>query len=97
MARMLFIVVALCGIAVALVQVRRAETSVRHDIQHLRLRRVSVRRSLWDQQVRLNMRTAPREIRRRAELMALDLQGVEPPRGYYAHAPETLPPEGEIE
>ncbi|MGC9454356.1 MAG: hypothetical protein ACP5HU_05780 [Phycisphaerae bacterium] len=97
MARMLLIVVALCGIAVGLVQLRRAETAVRHDIQHLRLRRVAVRRSLWDQQVRLNNLTAPREIRRRVERMALDIEGFEPSGGYYARIPETLPPQGEME
>lgn len=92
MTRMLLIVVALCGIAVGLVQLRRTETAVRHDIQRLELRRVAVRRSLWDQQVRLNVRTAPSEVRRRAERMALDLEDVQPSRGYYARAPETLPP-----
>jgi hypothetical protein len=82
--RMLLLIAALCGIAVGLVQLRRAETAVRHDIQRLQLREVSVRRTLWDQQVRLNHYTAPEQVRRRAHRMALDLRDGEPAPPSYA-------------
>ncbi len=90
MIRMSMIVVALCAIAVGLVQIRRAETSVRHDVQRMEIRRVAVQRKLWDQQVRLNEQMAPERVRHRAVQMALELRDFNPPPMHYAlAAPES--------
>jgi len=67
------VIVILAAIAVGLVHVRRAETNAHHRIQRLQLHRASLRRTLWDQQVRLGYLTAPGRIRRRSQKMALNL------------------------
>ena len=71
--RLAAVIVILAAIAVGLVHVRRAETIDRHQIQRLQLHRARLRRTLWDQQVRLGYLTAPGQIRRRSQKMALDL------------------------
>ncbi len=71
--RLGLIIVLLAGIAVAVVHIRRAEDASRHEIQRLRIRQVSLRRKLWDQQARMGRLAAPAELRRRADRMALHL------------------------
>jgi hypothetical protein len=66
--RLATVILVLAGIAVALVHVRREEIAVRHEIQRLQIRRVALRRTLWEQQVRLGYLAAPEEVRRRAEI-----------------------------
>jgi len=67
------IIVSLTAIAVALVQMRRAELIARHEIQKLQTNEVALRRQLWDQQVQLGRLTSPEVVRRRVEDMALPL------------------------
>ena len=62
------LIVILAAIAVTLVNLRRREIAVRHKIQLMQTQQVSLRRKLWDQQVRLGYLTAPGAIRDRAEL-----------------------------
>ena len=69
--RLAAMILILAGIAVSLVHIRRSEIVVRHEIQHLQMQRVSLRRKLWDQQVRIGYLTAPREIRRRMEQLTM--------------------------
>ncbi|MHC4295144.1 MAG: hypothetical protein ACYSTL_06125 [Planctomycetota bacterium] len=61
----------LTGIALALVQLRRREIVIRHEIQRLEMCEVVLRRRLWDQQVRLGYLTGPQEIRRRVTEISL--------------------------
>ena len=65
--RLAFVIVALAAVAVGLVQLRRREIGIRHEIQQIRLKRVALRRTLWDQQVRLGYLTGPQQINRRVE------------------------------
>ena len=69
--RLVLMILSLAAIGVGLVQIRRAETRACHRIQELQGQQVRLRRRLWDQQIRLGRITAPEEIRRRAEEMAL--------------------------
>jgi hypothetical protein len=71
--RLGLVILLLAGMAVALVHVRRAEVSTRHEIQRLRMRQVTLRRKLWDQQIRVGELTSPREVRKRVEQMKLKL------------------------
>jgi hypothetical protein len=65
--RMIPVVVCLAAIACGLVQLRRSESIARCQIQRLELKEVSLRRQLWDQQVKLGEATSPERIRRRIE------------------------------
>lgn len=71
--RLAIIIVALTAIAVTLIHMRRAELSMNCEMQRLQLEQVSLRRTLWDQQVRLGKVLAPPEVKRRSDEMALDL------------------------
>jgi hypothetical protein len=71
--RLAVVILALAAIAVTLVHIRRSEATVRHEIQDLRTAQVSLRRQLWDRQVRAGQLTAPSEVRRRVGEMALDM------------------------
>ena len=73
MIRLVLVIFSLAAIAVGQVHIRRADATVCHEIQQLQRRQVSLRRRLWDQQVRLGYLTAPDELRHRAGLMALQL------------------------
>jgi len=79
--RMAVVIIALAAIAVALVHLRRAELSVRHETQELRTQQVGLRRELWDLQNRAGQLTAPGEINRRRGQMALDLKDNSPTPG----------------
>ncbi len=65
------VLAALAAIAVMLVQVRRQETVVRHEMQQMRNERVQIRRKLWDQQVRLGYLTGPARVRQRVGEVAI--------------------------
>jgi len=71
--RLALVIIALGAIAVSMVQIRRGETTARHEAQSLQRRQVSLRRRLWDQQIRLGQLTGPQELRRRADRMVLRL------------------------
>ena len=71
--RLAIVILAVAAIAVGLVHIRRMEVTVGHEIEELRTREVSLRRELWDRQVRAGQLSAPNEIRRRVDEMALDL------------------------
>jgi hypothetical protein len=66
-ARLAVVIAILGGIAVGLVQLRRREIVVRHEIQRMQEQQIGLRRRLWDQQVRLGYLTAPREIHHRLD------------------------------
>jgi len=76
--RLALVIVALAGIAVGLVHIRRAEMSVRHEIQCLRLQQISLRRRLWDQQVRLGEIMAPARVRLLAKRLGMVMPGEMP-------------------
>ena len=69
--RMAFVIVSLAGIAAGLVSIRRAQVVVRYDTQMLRVRRLELRRQLWDQQVQLGRLTSPSQLRQRIQRMSL--------------------------
>lgn len=71
--RIAFIIVGLTAIAVGLVHIRRGTMTVRHDIQRLESRHVSLRREIWDRRVRLEYMLAPGAVKQRSEIMALGL------------------------
>lgn len=71
--RMAFIIIGLTVIAVGLVHIRRREVVLRHEIQQMQSEHTSLRREIWDRQVRLGHLMAPREVKQRSETMALDL------------------------
>ena len=71
--RTAFIIIGLTAIAVGLVHIRRQEVATRHEIQRMQSEHTSLRREIWDRQVRIGHLMAPREIKQRSEIMALDL------------------------
>lgn len=71
--RLAIIIISLTAIAVALIHMRRAELSMNCETQRLQMEQVTLRRTVWDQQVRLGRLLAPSEVKRRSEEMALDL------------------------
>ena len=73
MIRLAATIVVLAAIAAALVQLRREEARVRHEIQRCISHQMVVRRKLWGQRVRIGWLIAPSQARRRADEMALDL------------------------
>ena len=64
--RLALVIVLLGAVAVALVHIRRAEMSARHEVQQLQADQVKVRRRLWDQQVHLSGLMSPALLRRQA-------------------------------
>lgn len=73
MIRLGMVIAVLAAMALGLVHVRRAKVRARHEIQGLRLRQISLRRRLWDQEVRIGQLTTPERIRFRAAQMPLGL------------------------
>lgn len=67
--RLATIILALGAIAVGLVHLRRAEMVARYEVQQLQVTQVRLRRTLWDQQVRLSRLMTPAELRRRTETL----------------------------
>ena len=60
-------IIVLTGVAIAMVHMRRQDSAVRHEIQRLQLKQISLRRTLWDQHAVLACRTNPRTIEKRVE------------------------------
>ncbi len=71
--RCALLLVALTVIAAALVHLRRGEVRARYETHRCQARQVTLQRRLWNQQVQLSELTSPRQIRERAEAMALRL------------------------
>lgn len=71
--RMALVILSLAAIAVALVHIRRAETSLRNEVLKLEAQQVKLRRTLWDQQMRLACMANPEAVKQRAAAMSLDL------------------------
>lgn len=71
--RLAVVIVALTAIAVGMVHIRRDRTRLRHETQEQQNKQLTLRRTLWDQQVRLGWLTAPAELRRRVDELALQL------------------------
>jgi hypothetical protein len=67
------VIVCLAAIAAGVVHFRRERTHLRNEVQTLEGRQVTLRRDLWDQQVRLAWLIAPAEVQRRARDLALPL------------------------
>ena len=71
--RLTFLIFSMAVIAVALVHLRRQETSLRHEILQIEASRVDLRRQLWSGQVDLAYKLRPEDVRRRSEEMALQM------------------------
>ncbi len=71
--RIAFIIIGLTAIAVGLVHIRRQEVVLRHEIQRMQSEHTTLRRELWDRQVRIGHLMAPRAVQQRSKTMALDL------------------------
>jgi len=73
MRRLCVIIVALWAMGLGLVHIRRAQVRARRDVQRYRMRQISLRRRLWDQEVRIGQLTTPDRIRFRVAQMPLQL------------------------
>ncbi|HOF18548.1 MAG TPA: hypothetical protein PK082_06535 [Phycisphaerae bacterium] len=73
--RLGLIVVMLAGIAVAVVHIRRAEITARHEILRLQEQRGRLRREAFDQQVRISRLIAPGEVQKRVKELGIPLVG----------------------
>ena len=71
--RIAFVIVSLTAIALALVHLRREEVAIRRDMQRVQSEHVKVRREIWDRQMKIGDMMAPRAIRFRSEVMALEM------------------------
>lgn len=60
MMRMAWIVLLMAAIAAAVVQLRSRQDAARAETFRLEAERVTVRRKLWDQQIRLSVRSVAR-------------------------------------
>lgn len=75
--RFALIIVMMVSIAVGLVHIRLEENSVGNEVQRLQQEHKSLRRRLWDQQVRLSRLTAPEAVRKRMQYMQGSADGPE--------------------
>jgi len=71
--RVVLVIAALAAIVVGQVQLRRVEDRSRHDVERLQLEQVRLRRVLYEQQAELGEQVVPREVRRRADDLAVGL------------------------
>ncbi len=71
--RLSLVIVLLTATAVCLVHVRREQARARHEEQGQRIRQLELRRTLWDQEVRIGQLTAPDKVRWRVRQMPLQL------------------------
>ena len=69
--RLAAIILGLTAMALVHVHMEQRRLSARREIQQLQMRQVTLRRRMWDQQVELGKITAPQEVRRRADQMAV--------------------------
>ena len=70
--RIALVVIALAGIAVGLVHMRRVELTARHETRCLELQRIELDGELSRQATQLEQLTNPAEVRRRGQEMVLD-------------------------
>ena len=71
--RFVWIILAFTVIAVAMAHLRLEQASVRAETYRLSALRHEVRRTLWDQQIRLGELTSPRQVNQRGRQLALEL------------------------
>jgi len=71
--RLSLVIAILVAIWVGLVHLRHEKVRAGHEIQRLQMRQVSLRRRLWDQEVRIGELTTPDRVRGRAKQMPLQL------------------------
>ena len=71
--RFAWIILAFAAIAAVMVHFRLEQASVRAETYRLSARRHEVRRTLWDQQIRLGELASPRQVNRRGRQLALEL------------------------
>jgi hypothetical protein len=71
--KLAMVIVCLGAIAAGVVHFRRERTILRNEVQRLEDQQVVLRRTLWDQQVRLALLVAPAGIRRRAKEFGLPM------------------------
>ncbi|MBS3820435.1 MAG: hypothetical protein GVY16_01175 [Planctomycetes bacterium] len=71
--RLALVILGLAAVALALVDIRREDLAVRHEMQALETRHAEVRRELWSRQVDIGHLTTPQAVRYRADVLALEL------------------------
>ena len=71
--RFAWIILAFAVIAAAVVHLRLEQASVRAETYRLSASRHEVRRTLWDQQIRLGELASPRQVNQRGRQLALEL------------------------
>ena len=87
------VILALAAIALTLVQIRRNETTMRHDILRYQLDMEAIKRTWDDQTVREGILTAPPQVLKRAESMSLNLTDPsDQPGDHNGQAPSAPPP-----
>ncbi len=82
MMRMVFLILGLSAIGVGLVHLRRDSATVRYAIRCLESQHTALRRDVWDRQIQAGRLMAPRSVRHRAAVMALEMT-------YHAPVPQT--------
>lgn len=70
--RIAVVILALTGIAVALVGLRRQELRYRQEFQRLEMRRRAIRPEIWRHEARIRRQVAVEEVRRRAWAMGVE-------------------------
>ena len=76
MLRFAWVIVLMAAIAAGVVWLRLEQNRVQAEMCRMEAQRMRVRRTLWEQQVRISQLSAPDELRRRGQAWALGL--VEP-------------------
>jgi cytochrome c-type biogenesis protein CcmE len=71
--KLAMVIVCLAAIATCVVHFRRERTYLRNEVQKYQSQQVTLRRDLWDQQVRLGWLINPAEVRRRTQELALPM------------------------
>ena len=71
--RFAWIILAFAVIAGAMVHLRLEQASVRAETYRLSASRHEVRRTLWDQHIRLGELSSPRQVNQRGRQLALEL------------------------
>ena len=82
--RISFLIILLAVITVSLVHIRRQAVRTRYRTHQVDMEAAALRRQLANQQLRLSELTAPREVWRRAEAMALGLIDADRPDRHLA-------------
>jgi hypothetical protein len=71
--KLAMVIVCLAAIAAGVIHFRTERMHLRHQVQSMETQQVSLRRDLWDQQVRMAWLVAPAEVRKRAQDLALPM------------------------